>query len=92
MLVRSGAAEDQMGVAVDQPRGHPGATERDHLARLAAGELGAFAGADDAPVLDADRAVFDESQRIAGGRLHGRDSAVDEEAVPHAPIPLCEGG
>src|SRR5688572_33103596 len=77
-----------MGMAVDQPGGHPGAVESDDLPGAEAGEIGALADADDLAVLDADRAVADDAQGIAGGRVHGRDVAVDQEAVPHVGIAL----
>ena len=87
MFVGAGAAEDQMGVAVDQARRDPGAAERDDFLGAEARQLGALADADDSPVLNADRAMFDDAQRIARRRLHGRDTAVDEQAVPHAVCP-----
>ena len=87
MLVGAGAAEDEMGVAVDQAGRDPGAAERDDFLRAEAGELGALADADDLAVGDADRAIVDQAERIAGARLHGRDIAVDEQPVPHATSP-----
>ena len=72
-----------MGVAVDQPRRHPGAVQRLDPLRLIAGELGAPADADDAPVLDADRAILDRAERAVDRRVHGGDVAVDEQPVPH---------
>ena len=84
MFVRARAAEDQMGMTVDQARSDPRAAERDDFLRAEARQFGALADAHDAPVLDADGAMFDDAQRIARHRLHGRDTAVDEQAVPHA--------
>ena len=83
MLGGAGAAEDQMGVAIDQPRGDPGAAQGDDLLGAEAGELGALADAQDAAVLDGDGGIRDHAQRIAGSPLHGSDMAVDEEAIPH---------
>ena len=54
-----------MGVAVDQARRDPGAAERNDFLGAKAGELGALADADDLAVLNADRAIFDDAQRIA---------------------------
>jgi hypothetical protein len=85
MLGSAVAAEDQMRVAIDQPGSHPGAAERHDLLRPEAGHFGALADAQDAAVLDGDGGVADDAQRpLAGARLHGREMAVDEEAVPHA--------
>ena len=88
MLVGAVAAEHQMRVAVDQTGRHPGAAERHHFGCLEAGELGTLADPDHLAVLDADRAVADDSEGITGGRVHGRDVAVDQEAVPHGGIAL----
>ena len=87
MLVGAGAAEHEMGVAIDQARRDPGAAERNDLLRAEAGELGALADADDLAVLDPDRAIGDGPERIAAHRKHGRDMAVDEQAVPHVRFP-----
>ena len=84
MLVGARAAEDEMGVAVDQARRDPGAAERVDLLRAEAGELGALADADDLAVGDADRAILDQPERIARRCLERRDPAVDEQPVPHA--------
>jgi hypothetical protein len=87
MLVGAVAAEDEMGVTVDQARRHPGAAQRDDLGGLEAGQFGALADADDLAVLDADGGVGDDPERVAAGRDHRRDMAVDQEAVPHARFP-----
>src|SRR6185369_356575 len=50
MLVGAGAAEDEMRVAVDQPRRDPRAAERDHVLGTEAGELGPFTDAEYLPV------------------------------------------
>jgi hypothetical protein len=89
MFVRAGTAKDQMRVAVDQSRSHPGAAERVHLLRSKAGQFGALADADDLAVRDPDGAILDDAQRIAGPLLKGRDVAVDEQPVPHD-LPLGE--
>ena len=47
------------------------------------GQLGALADADDPAVVDADRGVGEQAQRIARLRDHRRDMAVGDEAVPH---------
>ena len=78
MFVRARAAEDQMGMAVDQARSDPSAAERDDFLRAEARQLGPFADPYDSPVLNADGAMFDDTQRIARHRLHGRNTAVDE--------------
>ena len=90
MLVGARAAEDQVRVAVDQAGRDPGAPERIDVLRAKAGELGALADADDLAVGDADRAVLDDAERVARARLQGRDIAVDEQPVPHAPWALGE--
>ena len=81
-LARAVAAEDEMGVAVDQARRHPGAAERLDLPRLVAGELDPPADADDPAVLDADRAILDRAERRRHGRVHRRDVAVGRAAGP----------
>ena len=68
MLVGAGAAEDQMRVAVDQARRHPGAAERDDFLGAEAGQFGALADADDLAVLDADGGVGDDAERVAARR------------------------
>ncbi len=83
------AAEDEMGVAVDEARRHPGAAERLNAASAIAGELHPSADAEDAAVLDRDRAVLDRAERSLHGRVHGCDIAVGEQAVPHG-FPLAE--
>ncbi len=83
VLVGAGAAEDEMGVAVDQARRDPGAAERDHFLRAKTGKLGALADTNDIAVLDADRTIFDDPERIARLLLERCDPAVDEQPVPH---------
>ena len=78
MLVGARAAEDEMGVAVDQARRHPGAAERDHVLRAEARKLSALSDAQDLAVGDRDRAIVDQPERIARRRLERRDPAVDE--------------
>ena len=90
MLVGAVAAEHEVRVAVDQAGRDPGAVEGIDLLCAGAGELGALADANDPAVGDADRAIVDDSERIARPRLERRDPAVDEEAVPHARIALGE--
>jgi hypothetical protein len=85
-LVGAVAAEDEVGVAIDQPRRHPGAAERLDLLGPIAGELGALADADDPAVLDSDRAVLDRTERARHGRIHRCDMAVGEQAVPHGSL------
>src|SRR4051812_25935199 len=80
VLVGAIAAEHEVGVAVDQTRGDPGATERVDPAGAIAGELGALADTDDLAVGYADRAVLDDAHRAT---LERRDVAVDEQPVPH---------
>src|SRR3982751_6006280 len=84
MLVGARSAEDEMGVAVDQPGRDPGAGERVHLLGAIASELGALADADDLAGVDPDRAVLDKTERIARRLLQASDVAVDEQPVPHA--------
>src|SRR5205085_6011383 len=86
------AAEDEMGVAVDQARRNPGAVQRLDALRLEAGELGPPADADDPPVLDADCAIFDRAERARHGRIHGGEVAVDEQAVPHGSLSRASWG
>src|SRR4029078_8600653 len=76
MLVGAIAPEYQVSVAVDQARSHPGAVERVYLPGASAGELGALADAHDSAVGDPDRAIVDDSKRVAGARLERRDAAV----------------
>ena len=57
MFGGAGAAEDEMGVAVDQARRDPGAAEGDDFLGAEAGQLGPLADAQDAPVLDGDGAI-----------------------------------
>lgn len=83
MLVRASAAKDQMRVTIDEPRSDPGTAERNHLPGSKPREFGALAHPEDPSVLDRNRAIFDQPERIAGYRFHGCDSAVDEQAVPH---------
>ena len=87
------AAEDEMRVAVDQAGRHPGAAQRHHLLGAEAGQFGALADAQDAAVLDGDGGVADDAERpLARPRLHGREMAVDEQAVPHfQSVPLGIG-
>src|SRR5689334_718279 len=84
MLVGSGAGEDEVGVAVDQPGRDPAASERIHPLGAKSRELGALSDADDLAVGNADRAILDEAERVAGRVLEGRNVAVDEQTVPHA--------
>lgn len=76
-------------MAVDKSWCHPGPVECINLLRSKAGELGAFANADDPSVGDADRSIFDDAQGIARALFEGRDIAVDEQPVPHD-LPLGE--
>ena len=64
LLIFAGAvaAEDEVGVAIDQAGGDPGAVQRLDLSGLVAGQLGAAADPDDAPVLDADGAILDRPE------------------------------
>ncbi len=50
MFVGAGAAEDEMGVAVDQARRDPRAADGGHLPGAEAGQFGALADADDAAI------------------------------------------
>ena len=70
MLVRSCSAEDQVGVAVDEARRDPGCRRAlsTGLGTIA-GKLGPAANADDLAVGDADRAVFNDPERIVGRGL-----------------------
>ena len=69
MLVGAGAAEHEVGVAVDQARRDPRPAERVDLPGAVAGELGALADTNDLAAVDPDRAVFDQPERIARGFL-----------------------
>ena len=83
MFLRARAAEDEVGVAVDEAGGDPGAAQGDDVAGTEAGELGALADPDDAAVDDADRGIGHDAERIARGGDHRRDVAVGKQAVPH---------
>jgi len=77
MLISARAAEHEMGVAVDQAGRDPGAAERVDVLRPKAGELGALSDADDLAVLNSDRAILDQPERVARFLFKGRDIAVD---------------
>src|SRR5690606_18563343 len=85
-LRRTVAPENEMGVAVDQAGGYPGAAQRLDLLRLVSGQLGALADAHDPPVLDADRAILDRAERGRDRRVHRRDMAIDQQQVPHVSL------
>src|SRR5690606_17133780 len=76
------AAEDQVGVAVDQAGGDPAAVEAVGFHRVMHRQVGARTGEGDAAVLDQDGAVLDRAKRGAAGD-HGGQSAVGEEEIAH---------
>ncbi len=83
MFVGAGAAEDQVGVAIDQPGRDPGAAAGRDFLCPEPGQLGALADPDDLAVGDADCGIGEQAQRIARRRDHRRDMAVGQKAVPH---------
>ncbi len=83
MFVGAIAAEDQMGVTIDQTGRDPGAAKRGNVLGSIAGELGAFADSNHLAVGDSDRSIVDDAQRIARRGFERRDAAIDEQAVPH---------
>ena len=70
-------------MTIDQAGRDPGTTQRHDLGGAKAGEFGALADADDLPILNADRRVGQQAERIAGRADHGRGMTVDEQAIPH---------
>src|SRR5829696_3280644 len=69
-LVGAVAGEDEMGVAVDQPRRDPAAGAFDRLPRSERRQLCLGAGKRDAPVPRRDRAALDDAESGPG---HGRE-------------------
>src|SRR5690606_28129466 len=77
------AAEDEMGVAVDQAGGDPAAVEAVGFHRLVHRQVGAGAGPDDAAIGDQQGPVVDGAVGLAA-LGHGGEAAVgDEEVGPH---------
>ncbi len=80
----AGASEDEMGVAVDEPRGQPAAVERDDIRRQLvrpARQIGAPADPGDAPAAHRDRPVADHPEG-AGARVHRRQIGAEKQPVP----------
>ena len=89
-LTSPAAAEDQMGVAVDQPRGDPAPACVMHnfgQGSRVAGQVRGRADPGDAPALDRDGGIAD---RAIGGaaRDHRRQIGAGPEPVPFAPARL----
>jgi hypothetical protein len=75
MFVGARAAEDEMRVAVDQARRDPRTAQRIDLLGAISRELGTLSYPNDLAILDANRAVFDDTEVAA---LKGGDIAIDE--------------
>ncbi len=82
-LVRPVAAEQQVGVGVDQTRRHQTTTHRVHGSCVRG--VGRAAHEDDGAVLDRDRRTGHDAVAL-GGRVHRGDVEVDEEDVSHHDI------
>ncbi len=90
------AAEDDMGMAIDQARRDPEPGTIDHLGGEGLGPVRqgrARADEGDPPILAGKGAVADGAVSLAA-RCHGRELRVDPEPVPfrHASIPLLPAG
>jgi hypothetical protein len=77
------AAEDEVGVAIDQARRDPAAAEAVGLRRLVVRQVGARADPDDGPVADQDRRVLDCAigDAALGSGGHGGDVAVGDQQI-----------
>jgi formiminoglutamase len=83
MLVGTSARKNQVRMTVDQTRGDPSSPKSINLPCTETGEFGPLADSYDSAFRNSDRAIFDDSKRIAWTFLQGRDVTIDEQSVPH---------
>ncbi len=82
-LMGAVAAENEMGVAVDQAGGDPAALAVDGLVGLEARRVGGAAGEDDAPVAGGDDAVLDNAEPAFRRGERGQSRPAPQPVATH---------